>query len=58
MAVAVNDMKAVSLLTAFFIDCFVGPEAKCAAGIGPDGAFCFFWGNKKKSTLGERSTYE
>lgn len=42
MAVAVNDMKAVSLLTAFFfIDCFVGPEAKCAAGISPGGAFCF-----------------
>ena len=57
MAVAVNDMKAVSCSRPFFIDCFVGPEAKCAAGISPGGTFCFFW-VIKKSTLGERSTYE
>lgn len=47
MAVAVNDMKAVSCSRPFFIDCFVGPEAKCAAGISPGGAFCFFWAIKK-----------
>lgn len=48
MAVAVNDMKAVSCSRPFFIDCFVGPEAKCAAEIGPGGAFCFFLGAIKK----------
>ena len=44
MAVAVNDMKAVSLLTAFFYRLLCGVEAKCAVGISPGGAFCFFWG--------------
>ena len=43
MAVAVNDMKAVSSCSRpFFIGFLVGPEAKCAAEIGPGGAFCFF----------------
>lgn len=46
MAVAVNDMKAVSCSRPFFIGCLVGPEAKCAAGISPGGTFCFL-GNKK-----------
>ena len=58
MAVAVNDMKAVSLLTAFFIDCFVGWKQNAPWGLVPAAHFVFFGGNKKKSTLGERSTYE
>lgn len=47
MAVAVNDMKVVSLLTAFFIDCFVGWKQNAPRGLVPAAHFVFLGGNKK-----------
>lgn len=45
MAVAVNDMKAVSLLTAFFLSAaLLGRKQNAPRKLVPAAHFAFFWG--------------